>query len=348
MKIVFISDTHGKHQELTIPNGDMIIHAGDISSIGKEKEIIEFINWYKSLPHKYKIFIAGNHDFFFEIAEQGIIDNKIPNDIIYLNDSGCSIEGINIWGSPIQPEFLNWAFNRKRGEEIKKHWDLIPENIDVLITHGPPYGILDQTQEKEHVGCCDLIEKVLEIKPRIHVFGHIHEDCGIVEKDNITFINASVLNHKYVYTNTPVLLNYNFKNGKHVVDFQEVLIDRIETNPSNATITSIWEEAIEQYKETIQTFEGTENSATCLICNTTYYNGNRIVPYPICSCGNLQFDITQHYVKYAINWPLVGSNSKDNWKEEILSQIKSNGKPNHVENLSGDNNFEFNFEKPLE
>ena len=205
MKLVFISDTHNRHRDIKIPEGDILVHAGDVSSRGIKSEIDSFINWFQSQPHKHKIFIAGNHDFFFEKIVERNVEVKIPN-VIYLNDSGCEIEGLNFWGSPVQPEFFNWAFNRKRGKEIKQHWDLIPKNTDILITHGPPYGILDKTTRNELVGCEELVKKVIEIKPKIHAFGHIHEGYGIFKNENTTFINASILNEKYIYTNDPIII----------------------------------------------------------------------------------------------------------------------------------------------
>ena len=208
MKIVFISDTHSRHYDVDIPNGDMLIHAGDLSSRGKPEEITDFLNWFSNQPHKYKIFIAGNHDFFFEKEHEDEIKNIIPKNVIYLNDSGIEIEDIKIWGSPVQPEFYNWAFNRKRGKEIKKHWDLIPLDTDILITHGPPLNILDKTVRGDIVGCEDLLNAVNKIKPKIHVFGHIHEDNGVLKKNDTTFINASILNERYRNTNDPIIYNY--------------------------------------------------------------------------------------------------------------------------------------------
>ena len=206
MELVFISDTHNKHRNVTIPDGDMLIHAGDISSRGMESEIDDFFEWFQSQSHRYKIFIAGNHDFFFERAPEDYITMKIPENIVYLNDSGCEIEGLNFWGSPVQPEFFDWAFNRTRGKEIKAHWDLIPENTNILITHGPPYGILDKTIRNDLVGCEELAKKVMEMHPEIHVFGHIHEGYGIIKKKNTTFINASILDHKYRCINDPIVI----------------------------------------------------------------------------------------------------------------------------------------------
>lgn len=207
MKIVCISDTHGEHSDVYIPEGDVLVHAGDISYYGKEIEVDDFLEWFREQPHQYKIFIAGNHDFYFEKASAEEIERKIPEDIIYLNDSGCEIEGVHFWGSPIQPFFFNWAFNRNRGFDIKKHWDLIPKNTDVLITHGPPYSVLDFCVKGEQVGCKDLYTKVEKIQPKAHIFGHIHENYGRQKIGDIQFVNASILNEKYQLANAPIIID---------------------------------------------------------------------------------------------------------------------------------------------
>ena len=206
MKIVCISDTHGLHHALELPEGDMIIHAGDVTSRGQSHQVIDFLNWYTKLDFKYKIFIAGNHDFFFENESLEEINTSIPDNIIYLNDSAIEIEGLKIWGSPVQPWFYDWAFNRQRGTQIQKHWDLIPDNLDILITHGPAYGILDVTVRNESVGCEDLLNKIKDAKPKFHVCGHIHEDYGNMKQFGINFINASVLNEHYQLVNSPITI----------------------------------------------------------------------------------------------------------------------------------------------
>ncbi len=208
MKLICISDTHEKHARLYLPEGDVLIHAGDMSSRGFKSEIDAFMGWFTVQPHPYKILIAGNHDFFFEKATEEEIQAKIPDNVIYLNDSGCEINGVHFWGSPIQPEFYNWAFNRKPGNDIKKHWDLIPNNTDVLITHGPPFGILDKTIRGKNVGCHDLLEAVNTIQPKVHVFGHIHEAFGVLETEHTTFVNASVLDQSYYLTNEAVEIEF--------------------------------------------------------------------------------------------------------------------------------------------
>lgn len=196
MKIVCISDTHSLQHKMTIPDGDLLIHAGDISSRGKIEEIEMFNEWMGSLPHRHKVMIAGNHDFFFEKYPKEV--HKIITNIEYLNDSGTTIEGLKIWGSPVQPWFYDWAFNRKRGQDIRKHWDLIPTETDILITHGPPFGILDQTIRGEKVGCEDLTDIVQNrVKPRLHVFGHIHEAYGQEQIGDTLYVNASMVDLAY-------------------------------------------------------------------------------------------------------------------------------------------------------
>lgn len=191
MRIICISDTHNLHNQLEIPEGDILIHAGDISAIGEKDDIISFNDWLGQLPHQYKIVIAGNHDFYFE--NEPIKAKEMLTNAIYLNDSGVEIEGLKIWGSPISPEFHDWAFNRKRGQEIRKHWEKIPENTDILITHCPPFGILDSTNDGRNEGCKDLSEIVAKIKPRLHIFGHIHEAYGQIKIEETIFINASMV-----------------------------------------------------------------------------------------------------------------------------------------------------------
>lgn len=204
MKFIAISDTHGRHADLILPKGDVLIHAGDVSRIGDKNEIINFLQWFDDQDFAYKVFIAGNHDFFFEKMPPEIVTNSVPPGIIYLNDSGITIEGVKIWGSPVTPWFFDWAFNKQRGAAIQKHWDLIPDDVDILLTHGPVYQILDKTISRQHVGCADLLQKVMEIQPKYHICGHIHEAYGMVNKAEITFMNASVLDVNYKLVNQPI------------------------------------------------------------------------------------------------------------------------------------------------
>jgi Icc-related predicted phosphoesterase len=209
MKIGFISDTHTQHKNLRgLEEIDLLIHAGDICSKGTQSETADFIDWFNGLAIRYKVFVAGNHDFFMEKTPSSFIRANLNTNTFYLNDDGIIIEGIQIWGSPIQPWFFDWAFNRQRGEEIKKHWDLIPMDTDILITHGPPFGILDKTKHGQHVGCEELLSCVERIKPKVHVFGHIHEGYGMKETSTTAFMNASVLDVNYRLVNKPIIINY--------------------------------------------------------------------------------------------------------------------------------------------
>jgi Icc-related predicted phosphoesterase len=212
MRIITFSDTHGKHDKLIYPDGDVLIFGGDICKRGDLKEVEHFVDFVSKLPHRHKIIIAGNHDFVLEDENEKVLAEKLIQDagMIYLNDSGITLEGKTFWGSPIQPEFFNWAFNRRRGFEIRLHWDLIPEQVDVLITHGPPFGVLDRVKGGQHVGCEDLLLKVQKVKPKVHIFGHIHEDYGTCERYGITFINACSLNLKYEVVNPPII--YDLEN----------------------------------------------------------------------------------------------------------------------------------------
>lgn len=188
----------------------MLIHAGDVSYKGRKEEVEDFLKWFSARPFEHKIFIAGNHDFYFEKINAEIIAGLIPSNVIYLKDSGVSINGINIWGSPYTPVFYNWAFNRQRGAAIRKHWELIPPATDLLVTHGPAYGFLDLIMNEQHAGCQDLLRTILTIKPKLHVFGHIHESYGNIRRSGIQFINASMVDELYRITNSPLLVNWKY------------------------------------------------------------------------------------------------------------------------------------------
>ena len=209
MKLVFLSDTHNQHQKLTrqIPLGDVLVHCGDFTNRGTAIEVLSFLEWYGNLPHKHKIFIAGNHDFFFEDITKDTIESVLPNNVIYLENSGIEINGINFWGSPSQPIFFDWAFN-KTHEELKKTWSKIPVDTDVLITHCPPHQILDKTNNGLNVGCKALKERLEIINPKINVFGHIHEAYGIEKQNETTFINASIVDENYKLETPCVVLEF--------------------------------------------------------------------------------------------------------------------------------------------
>ncbi|MDX1961252.1 MAG: metallophosphatase domain-containing protein [Leptospiraceae bacterium] len=178
MKIFLISDTHMNHEKLLIPQCDLLIHSGDFSRKGTFSEMEIFLKWFSAQNSKHKILTAGNHDFFAERFPEKAKELAKSAGISFLLEEELVIEGLRIWASPISPMFRNMAFNRERGEKIKAHWDLIPEKLDILITHSPPKGIGDKTILGFHVGCSDLLNRVKTVEPRLHVFGHIHEAYG--------------------------------------------------------------------------------------------------------------------------------------------------------------------------
>lgn len=206
LKALVISDTHGLHPfwsgQFPIPKDiDMIIHGGDLTSVGAIHEFNKFIYWFNNIDVDYKIMIAGNHDKGLDdpVNRYIILDMIRGSNIHYLEDSGVEIEGIKFWGSPVTPPFMNWAFMRTP-EKIKPHWDAIPDDTDVLITHGPMYGVLDYTEINGagSVGSKELVDAIERVKPKYHIFGHIHDMYGIKEVDNVIHINASVLNGRYI------------------------------------------------------------------------------------------------------------------------------------------------------
>ncbi|WP_121355161.1 metallophosphatase domain-containing protein [Flavisolibacter nicotianae] len=205
MKFVAISDTHCRHRSLRIPKGDVLLHAGDIGYRSTREEVIDFLDWLGKQPHLYKIFIAGNHDFFFEREKLSVIQKMLPDGVHYLKDEAVVLNGIKVWGSPYTPWNYRWAFNKRRGEPLEKQWRNIPHDTDVLLTHGPVYGILDTIYNDQHAGDKDLLNRVLAVKPKAHVFGHIHESYGSVKRQGIQFVNACLLNEAYELANKPLV-----------------------------------------------------------------------------------------------------------------------------------------------
>lgn len=205
MRIVMTSDTHGMHDMVRIPHGDILIHAGDFSGDDHTlADLAKFATWIEKQPHAHKILIAGNHDWIFERDHDLAKSICNVHGINYLQGDSCMIQDTLFWGSPVTPEFCNWAFNRKRGEEIRANWESIPRDTDVLITHGPPHNILDYNPaDKFHCGCQDLRDHVQLIRPKLHVFGHIHAGYGWSQNEHTTFINASACDEHYSPSNSP-------------------------------------------------------------------------------------------------------------------------------------------------
>ena len=201
MKIVAISDTHGMHRQLAIPEGDILIHSGDFLGNGRLTQLEEFCSWLEELPHKHKIVVAGNHDTCLEsIITRNRAITTINKVAIYLEDSSIIIDNVKFYGSPWQPEFCNWAFNLPRGEALKEKWDMIEEDTNVLITHGPPHTILDYC-DGGHVGCEELYKATRRLSKlgdlTHHVFGHIHESYGTESVRGTTYHNVSNCTGRY-------------------------------------------------------------------------------------------------------------------------------------------------------
>ena len=223
--ISLMSDSHNKHKgiEKHLPGGDILLHSGDISSMGYKHEIESFCGWFSRVPgYTYRIFIAGNHDWGFQKAPEMTLEilQRYPN-IIYLEDSAATLEfpgekSLKIWGSPWQPAFYNWAFNLPRmGDELKEKWAIIPEDTDILLTHGPAWGFVDRVVgEYNHLGCELLAERILEVKPKIHLCGHIHSGYGYVDNEGTYHINGSVLDERYYYTQKPINLELDVESGE--------------------------------------------------------------------------------------------------------------------------------------
>ncbi len=206
MRLVCVSDTHLRH-DFTVPDGDVLIHAGDGTHLGEPREVEAWFSWLAALPHAHKVIIAGNHDFLFQRVPE-MIPALLPKGVIYLQDSGVEIEGLKIWGSPWQPWFFDWAFNLERGPAIAKAWAKIPDDTEVLITHGPPADILDKVPNGDHVGCEDLRARVKQLsKLKLHVFGHIHHSYGKRTIGGVTYINASTCSEQYWPTNAPIIID---------------------------------------------------------------------------------------------------------------------------------------------
>jgi Icc-related predicted phosphoesterase len=213
-----MSDSHTQ-QPNHLPDGDILIHAGDWSNRGSMSDLLKFCDFIKSVSLKYRniIVIAGNHDWCAQNTPQVTQDCIEKAGAVYLNDSGITLEGIKIWGSPVTPWFFDWAFNKNRGDQIQQHWDLIPDDTQVLVTHGPPYGIGDELSKRgsepgAHVGCSNLMttidDRLKNLK--LHVFGHIHEGCGVYCKNDVTYVNASILDDRYRQVNKPTIIELEF------------------------------------------------------------------------------------------------------------------------------------------
>lgn len=252
IRIICISDTHGLHTKIKIENyinpkvSNILLHAGDCTNVGKENEIIDFVQWFQNIKgFDCKIFIAGNHDFGFENYNGIRHHNEAPwlhhilneenlsqSDVVYLHDSEFTYEHpdiskpLKIYGSPWQPEFYNWAFNLPRnGNELKEKWNQIPDDTDILITHGPPHGIRDFVVDRSgalQVGCELLRQRVDNMNLLLHVFGHIHGAYGPMLINDTAFVNASTCTERYHPINKPIVLDVKEIDKKLTIDLVDM------------------------------------------------------------------------------------------------------------------------------
>uniref|UniRef100_A0A1A9ZKL1 Calcineurin-like phosphoesterase domain-containing protein n=1 Tax=Glossina pallidipes TaxID=7398 RepID=A0A1A9ZKL1_GLOPL len=253
-RVVCMSDTHSltPYVKFDIPDGDIFIHAGDFTKCGLLKEVEEFNNWIGTLPHRYKIVIAGNHELSFDQsfthpfqsqthtertkhtgmsilddlptlgnAKEDIVEavqtsniRDVLTNCTYVQDELLEIWGIRIYGTPWQPEFCNWAFNIPRGQPCLDKWNQIPDDIDILITHTPPLGHGDLCCSGVRAGCVELLNSIQKrIKPKYHVFGHIHEGYGITSDGRVIYVNASTCDINYLPNNPPIVFDVALPPG---------------------------------------------------------------------------------------------------------------------------------------
>lgn len=215
MKIMFLSDTHGRHLEITelygeLPYVDIIVHSGDCTRYGEFEETDLFMNWFSKQNAKHKVLVAGNHDFVLQQMDRRnwLLANNYG--VTYLEDSFINIDGIGIYGSPWSPVFGMWAFMKQRNDELDEVWQKVPTDgsVDLLVTHTPRYGRFDvSVRGNYNVGFEMLANRINDIHPKVHVFGHIHECGGMIKEETevplkgMISLNASLLNIRYVLAN---------------------------------------------------------------------------------------------------------------------------------------------------
>ena len=216
IKICCISDCHG-NLNFKVPESDLLLIAGDLcpathlscTSIGRQKNWLntDFRYWLTEQPIKECICVAGNHDWIWEVSPSSV--PILPFVFKYIEDKKIELMGLKIYGTPVQLPFNNWAFNRDE-ESIQKYWDNIPKGLDILLLHSPPYGILDETHHpsfaSEHIGSRSLLRRIEKVRPKLVVYGHNHSEHGVVEKDGIKYVNASLVDEEYKMTRKPIMV----------------------------------------------------------------------------------------------------------------------------------------------
>ena len=214
MRIVAVADTHLFHDDLEVPDGDVFVHAGDMCRGGDLDELREAAEWIAGLPHQYKVIVAGNHDWAF-VHEPAAARSAIAG-MIYLQDAEATVGRLRFYGSPWQPTFHDWAFNLPRGRPLAEVWARVPHGVDVLITHSPPEGFGDRSPVGGRTGCADLRARLADVRPRLHLFGHIHQDGGLWEHDGMLLANVTT---------------WECERAPTVIDIDEHTIDVIHVPP---------------------------------------------------------------------------------------------------------------------
>ncbi len=221
LRIVAVADTHTFQDDLgALPEGDVFVHAGDMLRQGTLAELAPVAAWIRSLPHRHKVVVAGNHDWCFaREGERARACALLGPEVVYLQDEVADIDGVRVWGSPWQPAFNDWAFNLPRGEALAEKWALIPDQVDVLVTHGPPRGIGDDAGHEVlqgpnsyllRYGCEELLRAVERVRPALHLFGHIHQDGGLWQQDGVAYANVTT----WECERAPTVIDYDPGSGQ--------------------------------------------------------------------------------------------------------------------------------------
>jgi Icc-related predicted phosphoesterase len=212
VKIVIVSDTHDRHEELGVLRGDDLIHCGDsgLGFTGGADSVKRVDGWFARQRFELIIYVGGNHDF--EVQARASRGERVFRHAFYLEDQVLTFGHLTFYGSPWIPELEHWAFFLP-ARELQKKWDLIPERTDVLIAHTPPRDVLDRNSRDKSCGCPDLARKVDLVKPRLHCFGHVHASAGVLLSRTTTFINASLVDGQYRTARRPFTFDTSHQEG---------------------------------------------------------------------------------------------------------------------------------------
>jgi len=210
LRLVVISDTHGNFYQLDLPKGDILIHAGDFTlEEESEKEAKSFLAWVNKQSHRHKIIVPGNHDYGFDRNLGKFLDDI--KEVKLLIDNSVEASGLRFYGVPWTKVFSNMAFNLPEGPELEAKWSAIPEDTDILVTHGPAHGYLD-IEDGNHLGEIGLRDRVEQVAPQLHVFGHIHSAAGVAFNDKTVFANCALVDQRLKLCRRPTVID--FRDGE--------------------------------------------------------------------------------------------------------------------------------------